>query len=69
MSAEYAALIRAEGVDTVPICRIYLTALTFIRSLLRDEGLDPEARLAEVSDVLIGLKRVQEELDLEEQTR
>jgi hypothetical protein len=66
VSAEYAALIRRWGTDEIPVSRIYVTALTLIRALVRGEGLTPDARLDEIRSVIDGLERVQEELDARE---
>jgi hypothetical protein len=65
-NGEYAAILRTNGLDTVPVVRIYMTALTLIRQLLRLDGLTPEQKLDEIGLVFSGLERVQEGLDRDE---
>jgi hypothetical protein len=62
-NAEYAAILRSSGTDVLPVVRIYVTALTLIRQLLRLEGLAAQDKLDEISLVFSGLERVQEDLD------
>lgn len=63
VNGEYAALLRAGGVDALPVVRIYVTALTLIRQLVRQPGLSDEQKLAEIGLVFSALERVQEDLD------
>jgi hypothetical protein len=67
VSAVYAALLRQAGVDTIPVVRIYVTALGMIRALANDEeSLSAQDKLTEIRAVLAGLTRVQEDLDAAE---
>nr|WP_221382770.1 hypothetical protein [Actinoplanes polyasparticus] len=61
LSGEYAALLRTGGEEVVQVSRIYLTALTLIRQLVRLDLLRPEERVVEIALVLAGLERVLEE--------
>lgn len=61
LSGEYAALLRTGSEEVVQVSRIYLTALTLIRQLVRLELLRPEERVVEIVLVLAGLERVLEE--------
>jgi hypothetical protein len=63
INGEYAAILRSGGVDAIEVSRIYMTALTLIRQLLRLPGLSAEQKLAELALVFSGLERVQEDLD------
>lgn len=69
MSADYAAVLRGEPRRKVAVPLIYMSALTLIRNLTRDDRFADADLGSEVRRVLAALAKVQEELDRREDGR
>lgn len=66
MSAEYSAVLRRAGTDTVSISRVYITALTLVRTLVREEDMPAAETVAAIRDIFGALAAAQVELDTRE---